>query len=91
MSAILFTSAITASVTIVQDADAFKSHGTLTRQVGSQMVCGEVLCSEYPGGREAFNAAMAAGEASSSESREQVFSSGSDTLATELERILEKN
>ena len=90
MSAILFTSAITASVTIVQDADAFKSHGTLTRQVGSQMVCGEVLCSEYPGGREAFNAAMAAGEAASSESREQVFSSGSDTLATELERILEK-
>jgi len=90
MSAILFTSAIAVSVTIMQDADAFKSHGTLTRQVGSQMVCGEVLCSEYPGGREAFNAAMAAGEASSSESREQVFSSGSDTLATELERILEK-
>jgi hypothetical protein len=90
MSAILFTSAIAVSVTIMQDADAFKSHGTLTRQVGSQMVCGEVLCSEYPGGREAFNSAMAAGEASSSESREQVFSSGSDKLQTELERILEK-
>ncbi len=92
MSAILFTSAIAVSFTIMQDADAFKSHGTLTRQTGSQTVCGEVLCSEYPGGREAYNAALEAGNVGnqSSESRELVASTGSDKLQTELEKIMEK-
>jgi len=91
MSAILFTSAIVASVTIMQDAEAYTASGTFTRQTGSKTVCGEVLCSEYPGGRAGFNADLAAGDVGkSNESREKVASSGSDKLQTELDRIMEK-
>ena len=92
MSAILFSSAIVASVTIMQDAEAYTASGTYTRQTGSKMVCGEVLCSEYPGGRAAYDAAQAAGDIGrqSSESRDKVASSGDDKLQTELEKIMEK-
>ena len=91
MSAILFTSAIAASVTLMQDADAYTASGTYTRQTGSKTVCGEVLCSEYPGGRQAFDIAQASGDiGKKSESREKVASDGSDQLQTELERIMEK-
>jgi hypothetical protein len=92
MSAILFTSAIVASTAIMQDADAYTSSGTYTRQTGSKTVCGEVLCSEYPGGRAAYDAAYAAGNLidKKDESRELVASSGSDKLQTELDKILQK-
>jgi len=92
MSAILFTSAIVASTAIMQDADAYTSSGTYTRQTGSKTVCGEVLCSEYPGGRASYEAAKAAGDIGrqSSESRDKVASSGGDKLQTELEKIMEK-
>ncbi len=92
MSAILFTSAIVASTAIMQDADAYTSSGTYTRQTGSKTVCGEVLCSEYPGGRASYDAAKAAGDLGreSSESRDKVASSGGDKLQTELEKIMEK-
>ena len=92
MSAILFTSAIVASTAIMQDADAYTSSGTYTRQTGSKTVCGEVLCSEYPGGRASYEAAKAAGDLGreSSESRDKVASSGGDKLQTELEKIMEK-
>jgi len=92
MSAILFTSAIVASTAIMQDADAYTSSGTYTRQTGSKTVCGEVLCSEYSGGRAAFEAARTAGDLidKKDESRELVASSGSDTLQTALDKILQK-
>jgi len=92
MSAILFTSAIVASTAIMQDANAYVASGTYTRQTGSKMVCGEVLCSEYPGGRASYDAAQAAGDIGrqSSESRDKVASSGGDKLQTELEKIMEK-
>jgi len=92
MSAILFTSAIVASVTIMQDAEAYTASGTYTRTTGSKTVCGEVLCSEYAGGRAAYEAAKATGEHidKKDESRELVASSGSDTLQTALDKILQK-
>jgi hypothetical protein len=92
MSAILFTSAIVASTAIMQDADAYTSSGTYTRQTGSKTVCGEVLCSEYPGGRSAFEAAKTAGDLidKKDDSRDLVASSGSDTLQTALDKILQK-
>jgi len=92
MSAILFTSAIVASTAIMQDADAYTSSGTYTRQTGSKTVCGEVLCSQYPGGRAGYDAAYAAGNLidKKDESRDLVASSGSDTLQTALDKIMEK-
>ena len=92
MSAILFTSAIVASTAIMQDADAYTSSGTYTRQTGSKTVCGEVLCSEYTGGRAAYDAGTSCWKYldKKDESRDKVASSGSDKLQTELDRIMEK-
>jgi hypothetical protein len=52
----LFTLAITTGY-VVEEADAIKSKGTGTSQYGSAtkfLVCGGVLCSDYPGGYEQF-------------------------------------
>jgi len=51
----LFTVALTTN--FVNDADAIKSKGRTTDQYGSKtasIVCGDRLCSEYPGGYEQF-------------------------------------
>jgi len=53
----LFTVALTTN--LVDDADAIKAQGKPTTQYGSKtasIVCGDRLCSEIPGGREAFEA-----------------------------------
>jgi len=55
MSAILLTSAIAASIPMVQDAEAnMKSSGTYTAKIGSKTVCGDRLCSEWEGGRAGY-------------------------------------
>ncbi len=51
MSAILLTSAIAASIPIVQDAEAIAPG-----KIGSKTVCGDRLCSEYEGGRAGYEA-----------------------------------
>ena len=56
MSAILLTSAIAASIPMMQDADAYQSSGTSVKEVGSGKVCGDRLCSEYEGGRAEYEA-----------------------------------
>ena len=56
ISAILFTGAIAASVDLTQFAEAAKGAGVPLLKVGSSgsTVCGDRLCSEYPGGYEQF-------------------------------------
>ncbi|MCH8324700.1 MAG: hypothetical protein IH813_06335, partial [Thaumarchaeota archaeon] len=52
----LFTMALTTDY-VIEEADAIKSKGTASSQYGSAtkfIVCGGVLCSEYPGGYEQF-------------------------------------
>jgi len=52
----LFTMALTTGY-VIDEADAIKSKGTASSQYGSAtkfIVCGGVLCSEYPGGYEQF-------------------------------------
>jgi len=52
----LFTLALTTDY-VIEEADAIKSKGTGTSQYGSAtkfLVCGGVLCSDYPGGYEQF-------------------------------------
>ncbi|MFB5610316.1 MAG: hypothetical protein ACE5R3_00795 [Nitrosopumilaceae archaeon] len=52
----LLTVALTTDY-VIEDADAIKSKGTGTSQYGSAtkfQVCGDRLCSEYPGGYEQF-------------------------------------
>ncbi len=52
----LFTMALTTGY-VIDEADAIKSKGTGSSQYGSAtkfLVCGGVLCSEYPGGYEQF-------------------------------------
>ena len=51
MSAILFTSAIAASIPMMQDAEAISPGKT-----GSKVVCGDRLCSEWEGGRAGYEA-----------------------------------
>jgi len=52
MSAILLTSAIAASIPIVQDAEAIAPG-----KIGSKSVCGDRMCSEWEGGRAGYEAA----------------------------------
>jgi hypothetical protein len=100
MSAILLTSAIAASIPIVQDAEALKSSGTNNLQIGSKTVCGDRMCSEYEGGRAGYEAkkltvTTAIGEKlaeleKSGESSEKNISTDSDVLQSQLENILKK-
>jgi hypothetical protein len=99
MSAILFTSAIAASVTL-QDAEALKASGTGTSKIGSKTVCGDRMCSEYEGGRAEYEAKKTAASKAIGEkiaelekpgtSGAKEFSSESDTLKKQLENILQK-
>lgn len=88
MTAILFSSAIVASATMMQDADATKSAGNSVRITGSLTVCGEVLCSEFEGGRAAYEAQEKPNY--KGKSRETVASTGSDLLQSQLDVIIEK-
>jgi hypothetical protein len=88
MSAILFSSAIVASATMMQDADALKSAGNSVRITGSLAVCGEVLCSEFEGGRAAYEAQEKINYKGNT--RKQVASTGSDLLQNQYEAIIEK-
>jgi len=100
MSAILLTSAIAASVPIIQDADAYQSSGTSVKEVGSGKVCGDRLCSEYEGGRAEYEAKKDAATKAIGEtiadlerdatSADKRISSESDTLKNQLENILKK-
>ena len=57
ITALLATSAIATSASIIKEADAYKSQGTPAWKYGSataKVVCGDRLCSEYPGGYEAW-------------------------------------
>ena len=60
MSAILFTAAIAASVTLMQDTDAYTGSGNPVKTIGSKKVCGDKLCSEYEGGRAGYEAKKSA-------------------------------
>ncbi len=60
VSAILLTAGLTSDY--FTDANALKSQGTGVNQYGSatsSTVCGDKLCSEYPGGKAAYEAARA--------------------------------
>ncbi len=48
---------ILGSFGLIQDADAIKAQGKSVNQYGSKtasIICGDRLCSEYPGGYEQF-------------------------------------
>ena len=100
MSAILFTAAIAASTTMMQDAEALKSKGTGVSTIGSKNVCGDRLCSEYEGGRAEYEkkkltATKAIEEKiealeRESETAEKKISTDSEVLKSQLENILKK-
>jgi len=100
MSAILFTAAIAASTTLMQDTEALKSSGNNNLQIGSKTVCGDRMCSEYEGGRAGYEAKKAAASQAigekiaelekEAESTDKKISSKSDTLQNQLEKILQK-
>jgi len=55
MAAIMLTAGIAASVDMTGNASAAKAKGIETTKYGSKTnVCGLQLCSEYPGGKEAW-------------------------------------
>nr|NIP62654.1 hypothetical protein [Nitrosopumilaceae archaeon]NIU01726.1 hypothetical protein [Nitrosopumilaceae archaeon]NIU88123.1 hypothetical protein [Nitrosopumilaceae archaeon]NIV66380.1 hypothetical protein [Nitrosopumilaceae archaeon]NIX62328.1 hypothetical protein [Nitrosopumilaceae archaeon] len=55
MAAIMLTAGIAASVDMTGNASAAKAKGISTTKYGSNTnVCGLQLCSEYPGGKEAW-------------------------------------
>ena len=57
-TAILLTGTIMTSFNFEQYAEALKGQGVSSSQYGSAtklLVCGDVLCSEYPGGYDAFS------------------------------------
>ena len=101
MSAILLTSAIAASIPMVQDAEAgMKSAGTPVSVTGSKQVCGDRLCSEWEGGRAGYEekkltATKAIGEKlaeleKDGTASEKKISTDSDVLKSQLENILKK-
>lgn len=100
ISAILFTSAIAASTTLMLDAEALKAGGTGVSKVGSKKVCGDKLCSEYEGGRAGYEAKKAEVSKAIGEKIAELekpgttgakeISSESDTLKKQLEKILQK-
>jgi len=100
MSVILFTATIAASIPMMQDAEAYQGSGNYVRQTGSKTVCGDKLCSEYEGGRAEYEAKKAAVSEAIGEkiaelekpgtSDAKEFSSESDTLKKQLEKILQK-
>ena len=56
---ILLTTSIVTSTDIISDAEAMKGEGVKSSKYGSQtknQVCGDRLCSEIPGGRQAYEA-----------------------------------
>jgi hypothetical protein len=95
MSAILLTSAIAASVTMVQDADAIAPGKT-----GSKTVCGDRLCSEWEGGRAGYEEKKLTATTAISEklaelekagtTSEKNISTDSEVLNSQLENILKK-
>ena len=94
MSAILLTSAIAASIPIVQDAEAIAPGKT-----GSKQVCGDRLCSEWEDGRAGYEAKkISATEAIGEKlaelekdgTTEKNISTDSDVLKSQLENILKK-
>ena len=57
MAVLMMTATIAASVDLVGDASAMKAKGIGTTKYGSKTgVCGTQLCSEYPGGHDAWKA-----------------------------------
>ena len=100
MSAILLTSAIAASATLMQDAEALQGSGNSLKKTGSKEVCGDRMCSEYVGGRAEYEAKKAGvteaiGEKITELEREgttsgKKISSESDILKNQLEKILKK-
>ena len=99
MSAILFTSAIVASTTLMLDAEALKASGTSVSKINSKKVCGDRMCSEYEGGRAGYEAKKAAAsqaigeriaELTKETTSDQKISSESNTLQNQLEKILQK-
>ena len=101
MSAILLTSAIAASIPLMDDAEAsMKASGTYTSKIGSKIVCGDKLCSEYEGGRAEYEAkkdaaTKAIGEtiedlAREGTTSERKISSENELLQEQLENILKK-
>jgi len=95
MSAILLTSAIAASVTMVQDADAISPGKT-----GSKQVCGDRLCSEWEGGRAGYEEKKSTATKAISEklaelekagtTSEKNISTDNEVLNSQLENILKK-
>jgi len=100
MTAILFTSAIAASIPMMQEADAYTGSGNYVRQTGSKSVCGDKLCSEYEGGRAGYEAQKEAATKAiddklsdlekAGESSEKNISTDSEVLKSQLENILKK-
>jgi hypothetical protein len=100
LSAILFTSAIAASIPMMQEADAYSGSGNYVRQTNSKGVCGDKLCSEYEGGRAEYEAKKSTATKAISEklaeiekegtTSEKKISTDSEVLKSQLENILKK-
>jgi len=95
MSAILLTSAIATSGTMVQEADASSPGKT-----GSKTVCGDRLCSEWEGGRAGYEEKKLTATKAISEklaelekagtTSEKNISTDNEVLNSQLENILKK-
>ena len=100
MTTILLTAGIVASTNLLGDAEAIKSKGTYTKNYGSTKVCGDKLCSEYPGGRAEYEELKTKATKAIDEKIEELekpgtesgekMSTESQTLKQQLERILQK-
>lgn len=95
MSAILLTSAIAASIPMMQDAEAISPGKT-----GSKVVCGDRLCSEWEGGRAGYEEKKSTATKAISKklaelekagtTSEKNISTDNEVLNSQLENILKK-
>ena len=78
ITTILATSAFATSAYMIKEADAYKSQGTPAWKYGkatAKIVCGDRLCSEYPGGYEAWKENQSKSSSTSVKSNEASSSS----------------
>ena len=83
ITTILATSTLATSAFMIEEAEALKAKGTTTWKYGAataKIVCGDRLCSEYPGGYEAWKESQ---NKSSSSSKSYDASGSSDAKYSE--------
>jgi hypothetical protein len=101
MTTILLTAGIAASTNLIGDAEAaMKASGTHNQATGSKKVCGDKMCSEYPGGRAEYEALKSKATKAIGEkiaelkkpgtASDKKYTTESQTLKDQLETILQK-